>query len=46
MSLAELGRLSEQSFDLPQMIQPDGWSRQSQYDDHAIQAFALAPEGA
>ena len=24
----------------------DGWSRQSQYDDHAIQAFALAPEGA
>ena len=21
----------------------DGWSRQSQYDDHAIQAFALAP---
>ena len=22
----------------------DGWSRQSQYDDHAIQAFALAPE--
>jgi hypothetical protein len=24
----------------------DGWSRQSGYDDHAIQAFALAPEGA
>ena len=22
----------------------DGWSRQSQYDDFAIQAFALAPE--
>ena len=22
----------------------DGWSRQGQYDDHAIQAFALAPE--
>lgn len=24
----------------------DGWSRQQQYDDHAIQAFALAPVGA
>ena len=24
----------------------DGWSRQSQFDDHAIQAFALAPEDA
>ena len=24
----------------------NGWSRQMQYDDHAIQAFALAPEGA
>lgn len=24
----------------------DGWSRQSQYDDHVIQAFALAPKGA
>jgi hypothetical protein len=24
----------------------DGWSRQQQYDDHAIQAFALAPHGA
>jgi len=24
----------------------DGWSRQSQYDDHVIQAFALAPHGA
>lgn len=23
----------------------DGWSRQDQYDDHAIQAFALAPHG-
>jgi hypothetical protein len=23
----------------------DGWSRQDEYDDHAIQAFALAPEG-
>ena len=22
----------------------DGWSRQGQYDDHAIQAFALAPQ--
>ena len=22
----------------------DGWSRQSQYDDHVIQAFALAPK--
>ena len=24
----------------------DGWSRQSQFDDHVIQAFALAPEDA
>lgn len=24
----------------------DGWARQAQYDDHAIQAFALAPVGA
>jgi hypothetical protein len=24
----------------------NGWSRLSAYDDHAIQAFALAPEGA
>jgi hypothetical protein len=23
----------------------DGWSRQAQYDDHAIQAFVLAPSG-
>jgi hypothetical protein len=24
----------------------NGWSRQRQYDDHALQGFALAPEGA